>query len=83
MTLEITPRALAVLKKGFETARLDPARAGVRVGLVAGAARVSFADAPEDGDAIVEFAGMRIFVAPSAAGRVVDVSEEHEQIVLR
>lgn len=83
MPAEITPRAVEVLRRGLETARLDPESVGVRVRLVAGATRVSFEEAPEHDDEVVETGGIRIFVASSAAGRVIDVSEEHDQIVVR
>ena len=83
MTAQITPRALEVLRRGLEAARLDPATTGVRVELAAGTARVSFAEEPEPGDEILETSGVRVFVASSAAGRVIDVSAEHDQIVVR
>jgi Fe-S cluster assembly iron-binding protein IscA len=83
MATEITPRALEVLRKGLATARLDPAQTGVRVRVLAGAARVEFAEAPEEGDEVVSSGGVRVFIAPTVAGRVIDVSAEHEQIVVR
>lgn len=83
MSAEITPRAVEVLRRGLETARLDPISTGVRVRVVAGATRVSFEEGPEDGDEVIEAGGIRIFVASSAAGRVVDVSAEHDQIIVR
>lgn len=83
MVAEITPRAVEVLRRGLETARLDPSKMGVRVRVAAGAARVEFAEEPEDGDEVVDAGGIRVFVASSAAGKMIDVSTEHDQIVLR
>lgn len=81
----VTPRAAEVLRRGLEAARLDPAHVGVRVWVAGGAARTAFADEPDGGDAVVDAGGIRVFVAPSATADgpiAIDVSAEHEQIVV-
>lgn len=81
----MTPRAAEVLRRGLETARLDPDSIAVRVWVAGGAARTAFADEPEDDDVVVEAGGVRVFVAASATAGgpiAIDVSAEHEQIVV-
>lgn len=89
MGVEVTPRAVEVLRRAFELGRIDPARVGVRILLAASprgdAVRTGFAEEPEPGETIVEAGGIRLFVPSSLAdrGAVVDASDEHDQIVIR
>lgn len=81
----ITERAQLILRKGFETANLDPAAFGVRVRVVAGTARTSFADEPESADQVFESEGIRLFLEPklSASDHVtIDATVEHETITV-
>ncbi|HVL89221.1 MAG TPA: hypothetical protein VM841_03190 [Actinomycetota bacterium] len=81
----ITPRAAEVLRRGLEAARLDPSAFGVRVWISAGQARSGFADEPDEGDALVDAGGLRVFVDPSVTANgpaAIDVSAEHDQIVV-
>lgn len=83
--IHVTPRAAEVLRRGLETARLDPALAGIRVWLAGGAARTAFADEPEPGDTTVEAGGIRVYVAASVTAggpAAIDVSAEHDTIVV-
>jgi hypothetical protein len=85
VSVEVTPRAVEVLRRSFEVARLDPSSYGVRLRRTAHGAQTQFAEAPEPGDEVLEAGGIRLFVAPAIAkGAVtIDASEEHDQIVVR
>lgn len=81
----VTPRAAEVLRRGLEAARLDPSAFGVRIWVSAGQARSGFADEPDSGDVTVDADGVRVFVDPSVTAggpAAIDVSAEHEQIVV-
>lgn len=85
MSIEITPRAVEILRRGLEVARLDPSAFGVRLRSTARGMQTEFAEAPEPGDEVVETGGIRIFVARDLAGRGprIDASDEHDQIIVR
>jgi Fe-S cluster assembly iron-binding protein IscA len=89
MSLDVTPRAVEVLRRALDAARLDPARTGVRVaearGMRGSEIRTGFADEPEPGDETIDAGGIRIYVPAALARRdaTIDVSDEHERIVLR
>lgn len=89
MAVEVTPRAVEVLKRAFELGRMDPSQVGVRVSVATGLrgeeVRTGFAEEPEPDETIVEAGGIRLFVATklSERGAVIDVAAEHDQIVVR
>lgn len=86
MALEVTPRAIEVLRRALTAGRLDPSKAGIRISVAKGQRgselRTGFAEKAEPGEAIVEAGGIRLFVAPDVAGTL-DVGDEHDRIVLR
>jgi hypothetical protein len=89
MPIEVTPRAIEVLKRALEAGRMDPRIVGVQIGLAAGLrgteVRTGFAEQPEPGEVEVGVEGLRLFVQASLAerGTVVDVADEHDRIVIR
>lgn len=89
MTVEVTPRAVEVLKRALEAGRMDPSLVGVRVTLAVGLrgeeVRTGFAEQPEPDEITVEAGGIRLFVASALAerGALIDVAAEHDRITVR
>ncbi|MGH2785422.1 MAG: hypothetical protein ACRDJ1_09170 [Actinomycetota bacterium] len=89
MTVEVTPRALAVLARALEAGRMDPGRVGIRVTIATGPrgpeVRTGFADEPEPGDVSLTLGGITLFIQAELdeRGATLDVSDEHDVIVLR
>lgn len=85
MPVTVTPAAAGLIRRSLELAKLDPADAGVRLRLAGGAVRPRFATAPEPDDEIVDLDGVRLFVDRALVTGddvTVDVSDEHEQLVI-
>lgn len=88
MPIEVTPRAVEVLRRAFELGRMDPASVGVRLstarGLRGEEVRTGFAEAAEPDEVTIEVGSLRLFVPRSLEerGAVVDVADEHDRIVL-
>jgi hypothetical protein len=86
VAVEVTLRAIAVLKRALEAGRLDPGEAGIRVTVVKSLRGVElqtgFAEQAEPGEETIEASGIRLFVAPEISGTL-DVADEHDRIVLR
>ena len=81
----MSERAVEVLKRALEAGRMDPSTVGIRLTVgPAGDLRTGFADEPEPGDESVALAGLRLFVAAdlAAAGLSIEVSSEHDRLVL-
>jgi hypothetical protein len=89
MPIEVTPRAIAVLKRALELGRMDPSRVGIRIstarGLHGNEARTGFSEEPEADEVTVVAGDLRLFVPSALAerGAVVDVADEHDKIVVR
>lgn len=89
MAVEVTLRAIEVLRRALEAGRMDPATVGIRIWLTQGPrgdeARTGFAEEPEADETLVEIGGIRLFVPAALTGRttVVDVADEHDRIVVR
>ena len=80
--IELTPRAREILAKAEAAARrFDP---DARIRLIREGTGVSFAFAhdPADDDEVIDAGDVRLFVEAGLAG-VVDVTEPHDQLVLR
>ena len=86
MAVQVTPRAIEVLRRALEAGRLDPAEAGIRVTLaksLGGAElQTGFAEQAEPGEETIEAEGIKLFVASDISGTL-DVADEHDRIVLR
>ncbi len=89
MAVEVTPRAIEVLRRALEAGRLDPAEVGIRLSIAKGLRgaelRTGFAEHPEPGEETVDVGGIRLFVSPELAegGATIDVADEHDRFVLR
>ena len=86
MAVEVTPRAIEVLRRALEAGRLDPAEAGIRVTMArsrrGAELQTGFAEQAEPGEETIEAGGIRLFVGPDISG-ILDVADEHDRIVLR
>ncbi len=92
MNIEITDEAVEVLGRSFELAGIDPATGGVSLrvarGLGGGASvQVEFAEAPEQGEQVIEASGIRLFVTADLEETIPDpviaVEPQHERIEVR
>jgi Fe-S cluster assembly iron-binding protein IscA len=87
VSVRITPAALGVLRRSLELAGSDPGEVGVRLRRAGGEVRPRFEAEPRPDDEVVEVEGLRVFVAREIVDELgeveVDISEEHEQIVVR
>ena len=93
MSIEVTPEAAAVLRRSLELAHIDPsAGGGVRVraarGLGGGSdVQVELADAPLEGELVVDAEGVRVFVDASVTdlypNALMALEPQHETIVVR
>jgi Fe-S cluster assembly iron-binding protein IscA len=92
MEIEVTEEAVAVLKRSFELAKIDPATGGVRLrvarGLGGGASvQLEFAESPTDSEVVVESGGIRLFADPALPeaipNPVVAVEPQHDRVVVR
>jgi Fe-S cluster assembly iron-binding protein IscA len=92
MALHVTSEAIEVLKRSLELSGIDLGRGGVRLraarGLGGGAdVQVELADAPEDGEEVVERNGVRLFVdrdlSRTMPDAVVEVEPRHDVVVVR
>lgn len=93
MSVEITPEAVAVLKRSLEMAGpAGPSATGVRLrsvrGLGGGAEiQIELADGPNEGESLVEAEGVEVYVDPSVTDlfpdAVVAVEPQHETVVVR
>lgn len=86
MTVEVTPRAIEVLRRALDAGRLHPTEVGIRVTLAKSLRgtelRTGFAEQAEPGEETIEAGGIRLFVGPELSGTL-DVADEHDRIVLR
>ena len=88
MAIEVTPKAATVLARALEAGRMDPERIAIRltVGRSPGAeVRTGFADELEPGEVSVAAGGVTLFVPSELVerGATIDVSDEHDRIVVR
>jgi hypothetical protein len=81
--MEISETASEVLARAYEAAARFNPNARVRVFRKKGEIRTGFADAPIEGDVVVEHEGMTLFIAPDVGDGTLATSLEHDQLVLR
>jgi Fe-S cluster assembly iron-binding protein IscA len=80
--LTFTEAATEVLKRAYEaSARFNPT-AKVRISKRGDEIDTGFADEPLAGDQLIEHAGLTVIVESGIEGTL-DVSSEHERLVLR
>lgn len=80
--LKITEQAAAVLERAYDAAARFNPEARVRVYRHGGRIQTGFAEAPEQGDQLVEHAGLTIFVEQGIEGTL-DVTAEHDNLIVR
>ncbi|HVL81912.1 MAG TPA: iron-sulfur cluster biosynthesis family protein [Actinomycetota bacterium] len=87
MAVHVTDAAADVIRRSLQQAEALPEDVGVRLRVAGGQVRPRFAPAPEPTDEVVELEGVRVFVdrqiADSAPEVTIDVSDEHETLVVR
>lgn len=89
MAIEVTPKAAAVLARAVEAGRMDPTRVAIRLTVARGfrgeEIRTGFADEIEPDEVAVAAGGITLYVPAALAerGATVDVSDEHDRIVVR
>jgi Fe-S cluster assembly iron-binding protein IscA len=92
MTIEITPEAVAVLRRSLELSGVDPASGGVRLratrALGGGVSvQIELAEGSLPGEETIEADGVKVFVDPSVWQNVPDpivtVEPQHERVVVR
>lgn len=87
MGVRVTPEAVALIRRSLELAGADPEEMGVRLRVAGGEVRPRFVPGPQEGDAVVEADGIRIFVAGEIVAELGDVevavTPEHGRLVLR
>lgn len=92
MDIEITDEAVEVLRRSLQLGNVDTSTGGVRLrtarALGGGVdVQVELADAPLEGESVVERDGIRVFVDPSLTAAVPDpvltVEPQHETVVVR
>ena len=89
MTIEVTPKAVAVLTRALDAGRMDPANVAIRLTIGRGPGgeevRTGFADEAEPDEVSVAVGGITLYVPGElfARGATVDVSDEHDRIVVR
>ncbi len=80
--IEVTPRAREVLARASASARRFDPEARIRIVRDGAGIRSGFAHGPEAGDRVFEEDDLIVFVEAGLSG-VVDVTESHDQLVLR
>ena len=82
MPLEISDAAAEVLERAYEAAARFNPDAKVRIYSLGDRIETGFADAPEEGDEVIEKLGMTVFVEQGISGTL-DTSEEHDRLIVR
>lgn len=87
MGVRVTPEAVELIRRSLELAEADPSKVGVRLRVAGGEVRPRFVPKPEEGDAVVDVEGIRIFVAGEIVRELGDVevavTPEHGRLVIR
>lgn len=80
--LEITDAAGEVLHRAHKAAvRFNP-EAKIRISRRGGEVETGFADTPSENDATQEFEGLTLFVDPDIGAGILDVTEQHDRLVV-
>lgn len=81
--MEISEAATEVLERAYNAAtRFNPA-IKIRIFNRKGEIQTGFADAPEDGDAVIEHGGMILFVAADVGEGLLDTTAQHDHLVMK
>lgn len=80
--MTITEAALDVMRQSLAQGSYDPEKIAIRLRLAGGELRPRFTGTPEPGDEVAEFPGLRVFVDPALKDLTVDVSPEHQKLIV-
>ncbi len=80
--MEISETATAVLERAYDAAARFNPDAKIRVYRRGGGIQTGFADAPQEGDVVVEHEGMILFVAADVGEGLLDTTLQHDHLVL-
>jgi hypothetical protein len=81
--MDISEAATEVLERAYNAAaRFNPA-IKIRIFNRKGEIQTGFADAPEDGDAVIEHGGMILFVAADVGEGLLDTTAQHDHLVMK
>lgn len=80
--MEISETATAVLERAYDAAARFNPDAKIRVYRRGGEIQTGFADAPQEGDVVVEHEGMILFVAADVGEGLLDTTLQHDHLVL-
>ena len=81
--MEISEAATEVLERAYNAAaRFNPA-IKIRIFNRKGEIQTGFADAPEDGDAVIEHGGLILFVAADVGEGLLDTTAQHDHLVMK
>lgn len=81
--MEISESATAVLERAYDAAARFNPDARIRVYKRNDEIQTGFADAPQDGDVIVEHEGMILYVAADVGEGLLDTTLQHDHLVMR
>lgn len=81
--MEISDAATEVLARAYDAASRFNPDARVRIFRRKSEIETGFADAPQDGDEVVEHQGMTLFVAGDVGDGLLDTTLEHDHLILR
>jgi hypothetical protein len=81
--MDISETASAVLERAYDAAARFNPDAKIRVYKRNGEIQTGFADAPEDGDVVVEHEGMILYVAADVGEGLLDTTLQHDHLVMR
>lgn len=81
--MEITEAATEVLERAYDAAQRFNPDARVRIHRRGSSVETSLADAPEEGDIVIEHHGLVLFVAADVGEGTLDVTEQHDRLVVR
>jgi hypothetical protein len=81
--MEISETASAVLERAYDAAARFNPDAKIRVYKRNNEIQTGFADAPQDGDVVVEHEGMILYVAADVGEGLLDTTLQHDHLVMR
>ncbi|CAN5901821.1 hypothetical protein BH23ACT12_BH23ACT12_04140 [soil metagenome] len=81
--MEISESATAVLERAYDAAARFNPDAKIRVYQRSNEIQTGFADAPQDGDVVVEHEGMILYVAADVGEGLLDTTLQHDHLVMR
>jgi Fe-S cluster assembly iron-binding protein IscA len=81
--MEISETATDVLERAYDAAARFNPDAKIRVFRRNNEIQTGFADAPQDGDVVVEHEGMILYVAADVGEGLLDTTLQHDHLVMR